>query len=118
MRVEPISFRQGQNVLDEDGQAQIDAIAELLNLNYPDYRIAVRGHTGAGDEDANYQLSLERAQAVAQRLTVVGGTDADRLHAEGKGSKQPPPRLPGESIRAYQYRLPRVEFVLLEDNTL
>lgn len=118
MRVEPISFQSGQNVLDEDGQAQIDVIAELLNLNYPDYRIAVRGHTGPGDEDANYQLSIERAQAVVQRLTVVGGTDPDRLHAEGEGSKQPPPRLPGESFRAYQYRLPRVEFVLLEDNVL
>jgi hypothetical protein len=118
MRVEPISFQPGQNVLDEEGQTQIDAIAELLNLNYPDYRIAVRGHTGPGDEEANYQLSQERAQAVAQRLTVVGGTDPDRLHAEGTGSKQPPPRLPGESFRAFQYRLPRVEFVLLEDNAL
>ena len=93
-------------------------IATLLITNYPGYRVAVRGHTGAGDEEENRKLSLVRAQAVAQYLIAVHTIDADRLHAEGKGASQSPPRKPGESERAFQYRLPRVEFVLLEENVL
>ena len=80
--------------------------------------MAVRGHTGPGDEEANKKLSQERADAVAQRLIAVHGVDTARLYAEGCGSSQPPPRKPDESARAYRYRLPRVEFVLLEDNRL
>jgi outer membrane protein OmpA-like peptidoglycan-associated protein len=55
---------------------------------------------------------------VAQYLVAVHAIDADRLHAEGLGASQAPARKPGESERAYQYRLPRVEFVLLEENAL
>ena len=55
---------------------------------------------------------------VVQYLIAVHAIDPDRLHAEGKSASQPPPRKPGESERAYRYRLPRVEFVLLEENAL
>jgi len=118
MRVEPITFQTGRNLLDDAGKKQVDKIASSLVNNYPDYRVAVRGHTGPGDEEENKKLSQERADAVAQRLIAVHGVDTDRMHAEGCGSSQPPPRKPGESPRAYRYRLPRVEFVLLEDNRL
>jgi len=119
MRIEPISFQSGRNLLDEEGEARVDGIAKLLVNNYPSYRIAVRGHTGPGsDEQANLQLSEERAQAVAQRLIAVHAVDPDRMHAEGHGSSLPPPRKPGESERSFLYRLPRVEFVLLEDSRL
>lgn len=118
MRVEPITFQSGENQLDDEGKEQVDKIASALVNNYPDYRVAVRGHTGPGDEEANRVLSAERAQAVAQRLIAVHHVPAERVHAEGKGSSQPPPRKPNESERAYRYRLPRVEFVLLEENRL
>ena len=78
----------------------------------------MRGHTGAGDEEENKKLSFSRAQVVVQYLIAVHAIDPDRLHAEGKSASQPPPRKPGESERAYRYRLPRVEFVLLEENAL
>jgi hypothetical protein len=55
---------------------------------------------------------------VAQYLIAVHAIAPDRLHAEGKGASQPPPRKPAELERAYRYRLPRVEFVLLEENAL
>jgi hypothetical protein len=55
---------------------------------------------------------------VVQYLIAVHAIAPDRLHAEGQGASQPPPRKPGESERAYRYRLPRVEFVLLEENAL
>jgi outer membrane protein OmpA-like peptidoglycan-associated protein len=118
MRVEPITFRSGDNLLDDAGKDAVDKIAPLLVNNFPNLRVAVRGHTGPGAEEENVQLSLERAEVVVQRLVSVHGIDPDRLHAEGWGSKQPPPRKPGESERALRYRMARVEFVLLEGNHL
>ncbi len=118
LRVEPITFQAGGDRLDDMGKEQVDKIAALLVNNYPGYRVAVRGHTGAGDEEENQKLSRSRAQVVVQYLVAVHAIDADRLRAEGKGASQPPPRRPGESERAYRYRLPRVEFVLLEENAL
>jgi len=55
---------------------------------------------------------------VAQYLEAVHGVDDHRLHVESRGSSQPVTRRPGESERAYLYRLPRVEFVLLQGNSL
>jgi hypothetical protein len=118
LRVEPITFQTGGELLDDTGKEQVDKIAALLINHYPGYRVAVRGHTGAGDEEENRKLSHSRAQVVVQYLIAVHAIDPDRLHAEGKGASQPPPRRPGESERAYRYRLPRVEFVLLEENAL
>ncbi|MBI3305419.1 OmpA family protein, partial [Candidatus Parcubacteria bacterium] len=118
LRVEPIPFQTGGEHLDDAGKEQVDKIATLLVDNYPGYRVAVRGHTGAGDAEENNKLSRSRAQVVVQYLIAVHALDPDRLHAEGKGAAQPPARKPGESERAYRYRLPRVEFVLLEENAL
>ena len=118
LRVEPISFQPGGERLDDTGKEQVDKIATLLINHYPGYRVAVRGHTDTGDEEENRKLSLGRAQVVVQYLIAVHAMDPDRLHAEGKGASQPPPRKPGESERAYRYRRPRVEFVLLEENAL
>jgi outer membrane protein OmpA-like peptidoglycan-associated protein len=118
LRVEPITFQVGGERLDDTGKEQVDKIAALLVNNYPGYRVAVRGHTGAGDEEENKKLSFSRAQVVVQYLIAVHAIAPDRLHAEGKSASQPPPRKPGESERAYRYRLPRVEFVLLEENAL
>jgi len=118
LRVEPITFQTGGEHLDDTGKEQVDKIAALLINNYPGYRVTVRGHTGAGDAEENTKLSHSRAQVVVQYLIAVHAIDPDRFHAEGKGALQPPPRKPGESERAYRYRLPRVEFVLLEENAL
>src|SRR5206468_2198102 len=104
LRVEPITFQLGTDRLDDGGKAQVDKIAELLVNNYPAYRVAVRGHTGPGDEDENVKLSRTRAEAVTQYLEAVHGIDGHRLHVEGRGSAQPVTRRPGESERAYLYR--------------
>ncbi len=118
-RVEPITFQTWNNQLDDNGKGSIDRIAQLLTHNYPGYRVEVRGHTApGGDEEANVQLSLERSQAVVQYLKAVHSFDSNRLRAEGKGSAEPPRRKPGESPRAYQYRLSRVEFKAVEANPL
>lgn len=118
IRVDPISFRAGATALSDEGKAQVDRIAAMLVNNYPDYRVAVRGHTGLGDAQANQALSQQRAESVGQRLVAVHRLDRDRLLVEGLGSSSPPSRREGETNRQLQYRMPRVEFVLLEDAKL
>ena len=117
MRVEPITFRQGSELLSTEGEEQVDKIAEMLVNNYPDTRVVVRGHTGRGnDQQACLNLSQQRAEAVVQRLIAVHGISSNRVKPEGKGMSQPPEHRPGENERAYMYRMPRVEFVLYLDN--
>jgi len=118
MRIEPITFQSGINRLDDSGKGIVDRVAQMLVNNYPSYRVAVRGHTGPGDPEANRQLSLERAQVVVQRLVAVHSIDVDRLHAEGLGATKPPRSKPDESMRSLRFRMPRVEFVLLEGSAL
>ncbi len=118
-RIEPITFQSWNNRLTEEGKEKVDKIAALLINNYPHYRVKIHGHTGpGGNEKENVELSLERAQAVAQYLRAVHGIDANRIKAEGLGSRQPAVRKPAESMRAYLYRLSRVEFVAVEGETL
>lgn len=118
-RVEPIAFQAWDNALTNEGKNRVDEFAKLLTVNYPQYRVLVRGHTGPSeDESANLKMSLERAEMVTQRLIAVHGIDLNRLHAQGMGSRMPPDGKQNESERAYRYRLARVEFILLEPNPL
>ena len=116
--IEPITFQSGTNRLDNVGKGIVDKMAQLLNTNYPDYRVAVRGHTGPGYAEANMKLSKERADVVTQYLLAVHQVDPDRLRAEGYGNTKKPRRKPGEGTRAYRFRQQRVEFVLLRQNAL
>ncbi len=118
-RVEPITFQSWNNLLTQEGKDTVDRIASLLQHNYPNYRIIIRGHTGpGGDEAENKKLSLERAQSVLQYLKAVHSLQANRVHAKGVGSNIPPAQKPGESLRAFQYRQSRVEFIAVEGNSL
>lgn len=113
LKVEPVSFRRGTGLLDLDGKNTIDRIAEKIR-RYPNFRILVEGHTGLkGDQEQNLKLSASRAQAVARYLMVTYKVDSDRVRALGYGSSKPLAKKPGESNRAYSYRLPRVEISLL-----
>lgn len=117
-RVDPITFQRGSGLLTDEGKEAVNSVATLLTNNYPAYRVVVRGHTGPGDEEENIRLSRERADAVVQYMTAVYSIDANRLHAEGIGSKQPLQKLDNENPRAYQARLARVEFMLIEPKGL
>ena len=111
-----VSFQSGTAELSYDGKTEIDQMMEVLR-HYPRFRIRVRGHTGLGGEpDENQKLSLERAEAVVRYLTVTYNVDPQRARIIGLGSSQPLGRLPAESDRSYQYRLPRVEIALFADS--
>lgn len=115
LKLQPIVFQSGTSVVTTAGKNNVDVTAENLE-HYPNFRILLRGHTApGGDEQANRELSLERAESVARYLKIVHRLDEDQIRAEGLGSSDPLPQGDDEGRRAYRYRLPRVEFVLLTE---
>ncbi|EDY81661.1 OmpA family protein [Verrucomicrobiia bacterium DG1235] len=115
LKLRPISFQSGTAGLSPEGVSSIEEMVDILQ-NYPDFRILVAGHTSArGDAEANRQLSEERARSVAKYLVDHYAIDEDRVRAVGVGGEQPLRRLAGESYRAHQNRLSRVEFSFLRD---
>ena len=90
----------------------VDSAVDKLK-HYPALRVVIEGHTGTrGDPEKNQMLSQGRADAVKQYLVVTYNVDPNRLRAIGFGGGKPLPRRPGESLKGWRYRLPRVELVL------
>ncbi len=116
LKIRPIVFASGSEQLTLDGKIQLDMAVENIK-HYPRFRIAIKGHTSTrGDENANRVLSKDRAEAVVRYLEITHNIDTNRIKAFGLGGDAPLQQLPGESFRAYQYRLPRVELVLLGED--
>lgn len=109
LKVEPLSFQPGTATLTSVSRKELDRVAEILSF-YPRYRLRIRGHTAdIGDAAANVSLSERRAAAVLEYLVAAHRIDDNRIRAEGFGGSQPLVRRPGESLRSWRYRLPRVE---------
>ncbi|MGD9188009.1 MAG: OmpA family protein, partial [Desulfobacteraceae bacterium] len=116
LKVEPIVFQQGATDLDLIAKKVIDQAVQRLK-HYPNFRIVIKGHTDIrGDGRQNTVLSKDRADAVARYLKVVYNVDSNRLRVVGLGGAEPLAQLPGESRRAWMYRLPRVELVLVRED--
>ncbi|MEO1307671.1 MAG: OmpA family protein [Pseudomonadota bacterium] len=80
----------------------------------PDERIHIvaLGHTGtSGDATANLELSEARAELVTD-LTNELGIPKNRVTVKGVGGASPLPQKEGETDRAHQLRLARVEISL------
>jgi outer membrane protein OmpA-like peptidoglycan-associated protein/ABC-type nitrate/sulfonate/bicarbonate transport system substrate-binding protein len=113
LKMRPISFASGSDMLTIGDKEQLDEIAENLS-HYPNFRVEVRGHSGIrGDEEENRLLSQSRAESVTRYLELTHSIPTARLRAIGFGGSKPLPRQNNEPDRAYHYRLPRVELVLL-----
>lgn len=116
LKVRPIVFQSGSSTLTLEGKAELDKAVENLR-HYPNFRVVVKGHSGQqGDPQANKELSQERADSVARYMQITYGIDTHRLRPLGLGADRPLPRNPGESDRAYNYRLPRVELFLVAED--
>jgi len=116
LKIRPIVFASGSDQLTLADKTQLDTLAENLR-HYPDFRVVIRGHTGLrGDAEANLLLSQDRADAIARYLALTHSIPDARMRAVGYGGERPLPRLPEESDRAYAYRLPRVEIVLVAES--
>ncbi len=115
LKIVPIVFGSGSDQLTLEGKEQLDKAAENLK-HYPAFRVAIRGHTSTrGEPEANRSLSQSRAESVKRYLMVTHNLTDPRLNAEGYGGTRPLARKAGESSRAYNYRLPRVELVLVAE---
>lgn len=116
LKIEPIVFQSWSSDLDYHAKQVVDDAADNLK-RYPNFRLRIEGHTSTqGDAQENLLLSQERAEAVSRYLQVVYNIDSNRLKAVGRGGENPLARLPNESKRAWEYRLPRVELVLLRED--
>ncbi|HVE79230.1 MAG TPA: OmpA family protein [Gemmatimonadaceae bacterium] len=95
-------------------QQKMQQIATVLN-QYPDYQIAVEGHTDATGTDAyNQRLSDQRAAAVREAL-VAGGVPASRITSRGYGESQP---VTSNDSPAGRQQNRRVEVVVLGAGSL
>jgi outer membrane protein OmpA-like peptidoglycan-associated protein len=105
-----INFQANSARLEEDEQAKIREIAEILKT-LPGRKIMVAGHTAlAGTEEAQMRTSTERAQAVADYLIQLGVRRRSEITVLGYGASRPV--APNTSAGQAQNR--RVEITILE----
>lgn len=85
---EPVLFRTGAARVNEQYRPLI-ALAVDLMLAEPEATLSVTGHTDdVGSEESNLLLSINRAEAVAQRIAEFG-IERDRITVDGKGESEP-----------------------------
>lgn len=83
-----VTFTVGKAILSSSSVGRLQAILEVLN-HCPQAQAEISGHTDdQGDPDENLELSMERAQAVADWL-IKSGVSANRLKAVGFGQTKP-----------------------------
>lgn len=86
--VDGVQFELDSARLTLPAKARLDAIIQDMQ-RYPKLRVQITAHTdNQGDGDYNLQLSIKRAQSVADYL-IEHGISPDRLRAIGAGESQP-----------------------------
>lgn len=82
------SFKTGSAVINANFYSPLDSIAYVMN-KYPETRIQVAGYTdNTGNPNSNLNLSLQRAQSVANYLANKG-VQLNRISSVGYGDKDP-----------------------------
>jgi outer membrane protein OmpA-like peptidoglycan-associated protein len=102
-------FAVGQSSLSPPAREEVQRIAAVL-LQYPQYRIAIEGHTDAtGSRALNQRLSEDRAAAVRAAL-VAEGIAPGRVEARGHGQDLP---IADNTTQAGRAMNRRVEILIL-----
>ncbi|MDR3200568.1 MAG: OmpA family protein [Spirochaetales bacterium] len=110
LTINNLNFKPDSAQLLPSETSRLEALAKTL-LSIPDRTFLVVGHSAnLGRPAGEKQLSIERAQAVADALEKRG-VSKDRLIYEGRGSSQPVASNTNEEGRA---RNRRVEIIILE----
>ncbi|WP_303722223.1 OmpA family protein [Malonomonas rubra] len=99
-----VSFDSNSATIKSTFHSPLNKIADIMN-RYPRTQIVVVGHTDSvGSEQYNLDLSLRRANAVAEYL-MLRGIDRQRLGTEGRGELEPIATNDTESGRAQNRRV-------------
>lgn len=84
-----IFFDVGDTTISSENRNTLAAVAQILRL-HPDANVIIEGHAdNSGDEEYNLNLSVRRALAVKDALTIEYGIRPDRLQTVGAGSSLP-----------------------------
>lgn len=109
-----VSFDFNSATLKASFYSPLNKIADIMN-RYPRTQIVVVGHTDSvGSDEYNMQLSLRRANAVADYL-ILRGVDRYRLGSEGRGEMEP---IANNETAAGRSQNRRVEVFVVPDNNL
>lgn len=99
-----LNFDTAEVTVTPESTATLNAIAQTLTA-YPNAQVRLEGHTDTvGERQANIDLSLARANAVARSLSDRG-VDASRITAAGFGPDRPVASNDTEAGRAQNRRL-------------
>jgi OmpA-OmpF porin, OOP family len=83
-----VQFETGKATLKAESFTVLNQIASIMS-RYPDYNLAIAGHTDSQGEDAaNLLLSERRAKACYEYL-ITEGVDVERLKYSGFGETKP-----------------------------
>jgi outer membrane protein OmpA-like peptidoglycan-associated protein len=103
-----INFAVDQAKIEASSDTIIEQIVELLR-NDAQLKLSIEGHTDdSGKAEYNQKLSLQRAEAVRQRL-IDHGIDAVRLRSQGFGATQPVAHNQTDAAKAENRRVELVK---------
>lgn len=84
-----INFQTNKYNITQNSRETLNRLAGILQ-EYPQTLILVEGHTdSSGNDDYNYTLSQNRAQAVTNYLTTNGNISSQRITTKWYGETQP-----------------------------
>jgi outer membrane protein OmpA-like peptidoglycan-associated protein len=110
IRLNNIFFDFAESTLRAESQPELNRAAQFLRDN-PSLIIEVAGHTdNVGADDANLQLSENRARAVMDYM-IAQGIPPERMTAKGYGESNPIGRNSSEEGRQMNRR---VEFTIVK----
>lgn len=89
MKFESVEFEEGSSQLSSYMYGDLDKLADFL-LDNPEFNLRISGHTDSdGREDANLELSQDRADVIREYLVYFGKVPEYRISATGFGSSRP-----------------------------
>ena len=105
-----IHFATGSDAILENSHAQLNQLADLLNLNQS-LKVEVSGHTdNVGDDLSNMVLSQKRADAIKYYL-IGKAVPPNRINSIGKGENEP---IDNNSTETGKQANRRVEIMVIQ----
>jgi OmpA-OmpF porin, OOP family len=99
-----VQFRFNEHTLLEESFPELNKVVDILRF-YKTWKVLIMGHTDdVGSEQYNMDLSLERANSVAEYL-IKNGVNPTRLQIQGFGKQSPIKKGTDEATRAINRRV-------------